>query len=381
MGSEPLREHQTPRQAAGLIDATDPLARRTVTGHHPADRWTARSAARTSPACPVAASSRALEWASALILGLAGCQMETGSGSPRRELAAIAGLAAPTPARATAPAASSQERAALSPRPPQEPLSAADASASPLEAAERPDCGPEMVRLGRYCIDRYEAHLVELSAGGGERIHPHTERPEKGARYTARALASVFPQGYVNRHEAAAACALAGKRLCSVVEWFEACSNGRSTTFPYGDGRLREACNNGKLHLLTRLFGRDARNWQYGAHFNSPALNGMPGYLARAGEYSQCVTTTGVYDLVGNLHEWVSDTVDDDLPSKVPLLEDIRRSIPRNRGHGIFVGGFYSTTAEHGEGCHYLTPGHEPTYHDYSTGFRCCKDAVAAPDR
>jgi formylglycine-generating enzyme required for sulfatase activity len=81
-----------------------------------------------------------------------------------------------------------------------------------------------------------------------------------------------------------------------------------------------------------------------------------------------------VYDLVGNLHEWVADPVDYSLPRKIPLRPDIRAKIPKNLGKGIFMGGFYSTTRQHGSGCRFLTPGHGPRYHDYSTGFRCCAD-------
>jgi formylglycine-generating enzyme required for sulfatase activity len=103
-------------------------------------------------------------------------------------------------------------------------------------------------------------------------------------------------------------------------------------------------------------------------------LNRQPGFLALTGEYGECVSAEGVYDLVGNLHEWVSDKVDRSLPLKVPLSPALRRSLTRTRGHGIFMGGFFSTTNEHGRGCRFVTIGHEPTYHDYSTGFRCCKD-------
>jgi formylglycine-generating enzyme required for sulfatase activity len=80
--------------------------------------------------------------------------------------------------------------------------------------------------------------------------------------------------------------------------------------------------------------------------------------------------------MVGNLHEWVSDTVDRRLPLKLPLRDDIRDKIRVNTGNGIFMGGFYSTTSEHGRGCAFVTIAHEPKYHDYSTGFRCCRDAA-----
>jgi formylglycine-generating enzyme required for sulfatase activity len=79
--------------------------------------------------------------------------------------------------------------------------------------------------------------------------------------------------------------------------------------------------------------------------------------------------------MVGNLHEWVSDRVDPSLSRKVQLLPGVRGAIPRNKGHGVFMGGFFSTTAQQGFGCNFTTIGHEPRYHDYSTGFRCCKDA------
>jgi len=52
----------------------------------------------------------------------------------------------------------------------------------------------------------------------------------------------------------------------------------------------------------------------------------------------------------------------------------MRAHIGRNVGKGVFMGGFFSTTNEHGSGCEFVTMAHEPKYHDYSTGFRCCKD-------
>ena len=45
------------------------------------------------------------------------------------------------------------------------------------------------------------------------------------------------------------------------------------------------------------------------------------------------------------------------------------------RGHARFRGGFYGDAEINGKGCLYVTSAHEPTYHDYSTGFRCCRDA------
>jgi len=44
-------------------------------------------------------------------------------------------------------------------------------------------------------------------------------------------------------------------------------------------------------------------------------------------------------------------------------------------GHGYFRGGFYGDAEINGAGCNYVTTAHAAVYHDYSTGFRCCRDA------
>ena len=43
-------------------------------------------------------------------------------------------------------------------------------------------------------------------------------------------------------------------------------------------------------------------------------------------------------------------------------------------GHGVFRGGFFVDDVINGRGCGYRTDRHEPSYHDYSLGFRCCAD-------
>ncbi len=83
---------------------------------------------------------------------------------------------------------------------------------------------------------------------------------------------------------------------------------------------------------------------------NDPRLHELSQTVERTGTRSGCVTESGVFDLVGNLHEWVADPA------------------------GTFVGGFFMDTFQNGEGCGYRTTAHRRNYHDYSTGFRCCAD-------
>jgi hypothetical protein len=259
------------------------------------------------------------------------------------------------------------------------------ASASVGASAEPPPpCPPDMAQVGKLCVDRFEAFLRKQSDDGSLTDHPYFERPAKGVRYVAANANGAFPQGYVSRVESQAACEAAGKRLCTRKEWILGCRGKGFSLYPYGHKGVRGKCNTGKLHLPPQLFKelKTGKGIKYDEHFNSPELNKTPGYLAPGGDLDGCVNEAGVYDMVGNLHEWVSGTVDQDLMTELDEETVERRKQPWADGNGIFMGGFYSTTSEHGPGCSFITVAHEPTYHDYSTGFRCCKDAVLPkPDK
>jgi formylglycine-generating enzyme len=240
--------------------------------------------------------------------------------------------------------------------------------------AKRP-CPAEMVLVESACVDRYEAHLLEKSEGGKLTPHAAHERPEHDAkRYVAASNAGEKPQAYICQIDAKAACENAGKRLCTLSEWYRACTGPRGTTYPYGPKYQARRCNVAKPHLLSMLHGDSVSNWSY-ANFNDPKLALTPGFLALTGEYEGCQSEEGVHDMVGNLHEWVSDRVDGTLRSKLPTLAVLRGRVGRHSGNGIFMGGFFSTLNQHGEGCTFATAAHDVGYHDYSTGFRCCKDS------
>ena len=218
-----------------------------------------------------------------------------------------------------------------------------------------PHCPEGMAVVATFCVDRYEAYVVELDAQGNE--HPHSPyETVEGLTVRAKDAAGVVPQGYISRVEAAAACENAGKRLCTADEFVYACSGGDPTDndYPYGGHERRPGtCNEGKGSAMVRLFCYHPTRWTF-TEFNDPRLNEWQGGLAPTGSYPKCVSPFGLYDCVGNLHEWV-DEAD-------PL------------GRGRFRGGFYGDAENNGPGCKYVTHAHMPTYHDYSTGFRCCAD-------
>ncbi len=283
-----------------------------------------------------------------MLLGLALVQCE------RAYDAEWAGLISPAPSHVVAPVESSQTQ--------------------PVELAG--PCPPEMALVVQaasvgFCVDRHEAQLVEIV--DGTRVpHPPNQRPRAGARYEATSKADVLPQAYVSRLEASSACQAAGKRLCSRQEWMFACRNHGRTPFPYG-GRYEDGhCNVGKPHLLSLVFPDRVGRLRYEEDFNDPSLHGHMSLLTATGGHRKCSTELGVFDMVGNLHEWVSDNATAHVIASV-LAEVPRQWQPAVPGNGIFMGGFFSTRHEHGPGCLFTTLAHEPAYHDYSIGFRCCR--------
>ncbi len=226
------------------------------------------------------------------------------------------------------------------------------AAALAAGAAEEVRCRPGMVSIeGRYCIDRYEASLVEVLPGGEERrFSPFYTVGDHHVRAVSEP--NVHPQGYISATQAERACAASGKRLCKISEWQQACRGPESKRYGYADEREPGRCNDKGRNPVVALFG-----FRYDAStMNQPMLNQLAGTLAKTGEHDGCSNGYGVYDMVGNLHEWVADP------------------------NGTFYGGYYQDVASigHGDGCGYSTTAHEARYHDYSTGFRCCADVIGA---
>ncbi len=201
-----------------------------------------------------------------------------------------------------------------------------------------------------YCIDRWEASVVELR-GKNEIAHSPFE-PVTNLEVKAVSKPDVIPQGYISKLEAEGACKNAKKRLCTGEEWSFACRGKKPTTYPYGDERKQGYCNdNGRAPLASLHPGEDV--FSSPTAMNDPRINQAPNTVAKTGSYGKCRNAFGVHDMVGNLHEWTAEL---------------------NGARGTFRGGYYQDTHQNGEGCGYKTVAHGVDYHDYSTGFRCCAD-------
>lgn len=203
-----------------------------------------------------------------------------------------------------------------------------------------------------FCIDKWEAHTVELLPRGASRRHSPF-LPVEGKKVKAVSAKGRVPQAYISRDQAEAACHNAGKRLCSDEEWVTACKGKRPTTYPYGDEWKPGRCNDSGFASFNDLFGGDGKAPPESAYtwdnLNDPRLNKPKGTAAPTGKFEKCKNSYRLHDMVGNLHEWTS------APS------------------GTFRGGYYLDVQKNGPGCDYKTTAHNAKYHDYSTGFRCCK--------
>lgn len=160
----------------------------------------------------------------------------------------------------------------------------------------------------------------------------------------------MYPQSYLSGAQAKAACAEAKKRLCEPVEWRAACGGRDGFAYPYGKAKVKGTCHDSGAAPMVLLHPEALKTGLGLLELNDPRANQLPNSVAKTGAYPSCVNDYGIFDMVGNVHEWTADP------------------------NGTFQGGYWLDTAEHGDGCAYRTIAHPFDYHDYSTGFRCCAD-------
>lgn len=238
---------------------------------------------------------------------------------------------------------------------------------------------------GLYCVDRYEAMVVDASTsqalspyyppdaakagylekvwkdleGSGTELEQRTPLPplpgwQKQRRMKPRAVAreGVVPQAYASGKDAALACENASKRLCTLTEWRTACRGEQDEDFPYGGAYQQGVCNVVReVHPGILLWENPSIN------HTDPRLNLMTSktgpLLRRTGGTPHCTSKWGddaIFDMVGNVDEWIDDP------------------------EGTFVGAFYSRGRR--DGCLAKVENHQLSYADYSTGIRCCADAL-----
>jgi formylglycine-generating enzyme required for sulfatase activity len=197
---------------------------------------------------------------------------------------------------------------------------------------------------GDVCVDKYEAAIE------GHDYAESLDGIDAGAMRATPAR-GLRPQVNVSEFQAEAACRASSKRLCTLADWTAACRGPAKTIYPYGNEYDPTACNTGRSSPIRAVFGTQ------GGRADDPRLAKVPGGSEAGGAFPRCVSAYGVFDMHGNVAEWVSDS-----------------SRAGDDRFGMFLGGFFAESSENGAGCEYKTTAHFKEYHDYSVGFRCCKD-------
>lgn len=189
------------------------------------------------------------------------------------------------------------------------------------EPANAPSMVKSNTEKGAFYIDAFEGSI----ASNGK----------------AATLPGVIP-AQASWFDAKAACEKAGKRLCTEEEWVSACS---------GEPAIDNNNNN--------FFADDdveGRMYPYGFFYEKGACQDAEdeyaGRATKTAARKECTTPEGIWDLAGNLQEWVGSEVKD----------------------ASLVGGDWR--GGEGSRCNRRTKTFGPGQRNDTIGFRCCADSL-----
>jgi eukaryotic-like serine/threonine-protein kinase len=263
--------------------------------------------------------------------------------APPAEQAAPTAHPEPPPDGPVAPAEPGPAPAEAPPPLPEVPPADAGGWSDPGPATAGDPCPADMVFVAAGSF---------ISGATGEQVELNPEWPDKEfqprkrhERSTAGYCIDLYeypnvkgelPWVYVGWKPAKQACASRGRRLCSEDEWVRACGGDEGWLYPYGDEFEPERCND-----TVDPVGDESQK-------------------AGGGAFPDCVSPHGVYDMEGNVSEWV-DAVHELDPERARIV----------RGGTMWI-------AVYGHGCMSRHSHHEngPTHGD--DGFRCCMDPLGA---
>ncbi len=188
-------------------------------------------------------------------------------------------------------------------------------------------CPPDMVNVQGSCMDRFEA--------------PN----EAGASPLAARTA----------YEGEVWCKSRGKRLCNEAEWMRACQGSKGQNYPYGAKYELGRCNDLKIWKIP--------NWKLIASYPSSQGKAEVERLYQAepsGSFTGCVSEDGVYDLTGNVVEWV-----------------IRTKANRTNHKHVMKGCYWVGCSQITKpNCSFTNMAHPGEFRSYEAGFRCCSDLI-----
>ena len=219
-------------------------------------------------------------------------------------------------------------------------------------------CPVNMVKIGKLCVDKYEASVWSrrpdsngnpqgTQFGATTDDYPCSDNGNDcfkslSGKIFAVSAPGVTPSAFITWFQAQQACANVGKRLLRNGEWQMAAAG---TPDP-GNSPGAEDCNT----------------------FSSSGAD-------LTGSRTNCVSNWGVFDMVGNLWEWVEDWVPASTTCVNPLFADDFNCLAgasTTFGPGALIrGGSFGNSA--GAGVFALTTFAAPSSSVSYIGFRCAR--------
>lgn len=196
------------------------------------------------------------------------------------------------------------------------------------------------VTLDAYFIDQYEITnaAYKRCVDAGQCIQPYYSETFGKPEF------DDFPVTNVDWNMSDTYCAWRGARLPSEAEWEKAARGTDGRTYPWGEGI---SCDK--------------------ASYDDKKCEGN---VTKVGSYENGKSPYGVYDMTGNVEEWVNDWYDNNYYKDSPAHNPPGPASGKTRitrGGTYFNSGSSLTT--------YLRSENDPKHADAYTGFRCARSA------
>ncbi len=149
--------------------------------------------------------------------------------------------------------------------------------------------------LNPYCIDQYEASHSDATFCANSTTWSGGCSSAYGSLSTPASAPDRIPWTTVSQTAASTACTAAGKHLCSSAEWMAA-ANLNGQVYDLSDATTQTTCI-----VDSTLYCLDHSDTSGEACNTGSNKTISP---------SNCKSSQGVYDMIGNVWEWTSDVVD-----------------------------------------------------------------------
>lgn len=204
------------------------------------------------------------------------------------------------------------------------------------------------IYVDAFYIDEYEvtnAHY-EACVTAGVCEPPHYTKSDFRPNYYGNSEYDNFPVIYVDWHMARIYCETwRGARLPTEAEWEKAARGADGRSYPWGEGISCEQAN-------------------YDGDPNPAGF--CVGETSKVGSYESGKSPYGLYDMAGNVFEWVSS-----LSKTYPYDSTDGREDPTTRGDRVIRGGAWSEGPEDQRVFYRSWIG--PDLSESAIGFRCAK--------